>query len=93
MDSLLPKKPTTNGLQGFKHPPIPRGLDFDDMIVDLLHLGLRIGDKLLLNLIRNYILDPSNRKTHLIAALNKLGIPFAFWTGMTKAMALIVGQA
>jgi len=62
---------------GFKRAPIMRGIELVDVIIDLLHLKLRVGGKLLKLLLCGDVL-PADRQDDVVAEMRRIGVTFAF---------------
>jgi hypothetical protein len=69
-----------SGTRGFTRRPLVLGIELEDIVLDLLHLLLRIGDRLFMKLIQvRCTTEPLQRK--LVEALDELGISYRFWRG------------
>jgi len=63
--------------KGFIAPSILRGIEMQNIIVDLLHMKLRIGGKLLKLLLVGDVLK-EERQDDVVAAMRKIGVTFKF---------------
>ncbi len=70
---------------GFVRMPLIRGMELSDVVIDVLHLLLRIGGRLLTKLIEVHITTPT-LQTQLEEEFDKIGIAFHFWKNKETAV-------
>jgi hypothetical protein len=66
---------------GFVRRPLVRGIPLERIILDVLHLLLRITDRLFLLFLKAHVIEFPERRAKFIVELQKLGVPFRFWQG------------
>jgi len=63
---------------GYIRRPIVRGISLHDVILDVLHLRLRVGDRLLKLFFTTRVLGKNNRQVDLLAEMTRLKVHFEF---------------